>query len=456
MKNWHGISAELSSYQKQLEQGWRQLSEQEIVDRIWRKDHTVWKESPHEITNRLGWLDSPRLMKSAVSDINSFINELHAEGFTQALLLGMGGSSLAPEVFSKTFESEKAGIALKVLDSTDPGAVLEKARFARSGKTIFIVSTKSGGTVETISFMKYFYRMIADSYGSAGAGDFFTAITDAGSGLESMARALKYRKIFINNPEIGGRYSALSYFGLVPAALTGVDIDKLLERADELAQKTRHGSDDSAAALGVIMGTLALLGRDKVTLKLTSGVRYFGSWIEQLIAESTGKEGKGILPVDSEPPVQTDYYGPDRLFVYIKLQNETDYDRDFGNIAAAGHPVIELALQDKYDLGSEFFRWELATVIAGYFLKINPFDQPNVESAKKLATQKVTEFGEQGKLVKPANALILDDLTVYSPLQADSLQKLLGAFFNLAQKGDLYSLRLRINDIRSYLRASSD
>ncbi|HDP99714.1 MAG TPA: glucose-6-phosphate isomerase [bacterium] len=343
------------------------------------------------------------------------------------MLLGMGGSSLAPEVFRLTFGVKEGYLDLQVLDSTMPGAVLNISRNIDPAKTLFIVSTKSGGTVETISFMKYFYNLTIKKVGEKNIGSHFIAITDPSSGLEAMAKELKFRKIFLNDPNIGGRYSALSYFGLVPAGLIGVDLKKLLDRAQTMVCNSEgcncpvHG-DNTAAQLGAVMGELAYQGRDKLTLIMSPKIAPFGAWTEQLIAESTGKEDRGILPVDGESLLEPAVYGNDRLFVEMKFDQDPTYDEKVAALKNAGHPVVTLHLNDEYDLGGEFFRWEMATAIAGYFLKINPFDQPNVEAAKNLAREMVAAYQEQGKLPEQEPSFISDNIAVFSDKKAKNLK----------------------------------
>ncbi len=383
----------------EIEAGLLNLAENKIIDRIWDLDHTVWKPDPAEITNRLGWLSIIYAMHKESPRMQALANDLQREGYTDVLLLGMGGSSLAPEVFSHTFDT--TGLILSVLDSTDPGSVLAAAEKLNLQKALFIVATKSGGTVETLSFFKYFYNQFVDVLGEDDAGEHFVAITDPGSKLVDIADRYKFRETFQNNPNIGGRYSALSFFGLVPAALIGINVPKLLQRAKAMADlcgAETPVSENPGAVLGTILGKLALMGRDKVTFVASPAIADFPNWVEQLIAESTGKEGKGILPVVGEPLGSPDVYGGDRVFVYLKIADDTTFDADLKTLEEAGYPVLELALVDIYDLGGQFFVWEIATIIASYFLEINPFDQPNVESAKVLARQMVTAYSETGIL----------------------------------------------------------
>ena len=435
-----GYTASLGADQSNVDRALMEIKNQKIITRIWRHDHTVWKPDPAEITNRLGWLHIPEKMAEILPNIQSFVDELRHEGYTHALLMGMGGSSLAPEVFRFTFGVREGYLDLAVLDSTDPGAVSSFSEKLDPLKTLYIASTKSGGTVETLSFLKYFFNQTIDAVGDQNAGQHFIAITDPGSGLEKLAKKLNFRKIFLNDPNIGGRYSALSYFGLVPAALIGVDVSRLLDRAITMACNNEGcncpiAGNNSGAWLGTIVGEFALSGRDKLTLILSPDISHFGSWVEQLIAESTGKEGKGILPVDGETLLTPDAYADDRLFVYLRLEGNGTYDEKVKHLDKAGHPVVQIHLRDIYDLGGEFFRWEIATAIAGYRLGINPFDQPNVESAKVSARQILSAYQKEGKLPELAPTLTSEGIAVYTDQQVASLKEALWRFLSQVETG---------------------
>lgn len=405
------LTFSLGGYQSSVNRSLLEVREKRVMERIWERDYTVWKSEPKEITNRLGWLESPAVMCEHAAHFRAFVDAIKAEGFEQVLLLGMGGSSLAPEVFSKIFGNAKTGLAkgLSVLDSTDPQAVLAAEKSLDLTKTLFIVSTKSGGTVETFSFFKYFYNRVAERVGAEKAGRHFIAITDPGSRLADVAAQYCFRETFLNDPNVGGRYSALTYFGLIPAALVGVDVERLLDRAQVMTCNTDGcncpvDGNNFGGQLGTVIGELAKAGRDKLTFVLSPKIESFGDWVEQLIAESTGKEGKGILPVVGEPLGSPDVYGDDRVFVYLKLAGDSTHDEKIQALENAGHPVIRLLLDDAYDLGGQFFLWEMATAVAGARLGINPFDQPNVEAAKILARKMVAEFTEKGRLPKSESA----------------------------------------------------
>jgi len=401
-----------------------------IISRIWDRDHTVWKPDPTEIANRLGWLDSPFAVPGKLGEIDEVAEEIRSAGYTHALLLGMGGSSLAPEVFATVFGRAAAGVELSVLDSTDPDAVMAQASRLDSRTCFYIAATKSGGTIETMSLVKHFYRRTCRAVGAAAAGDHFISITDPGSGLADLSADLGFRHTFVNDPDIGGRYSALSLFGLVPARLVGVDVDRLLQVSRAAAAESTGKRDNAAAVLGAFMGAGATNSRDKLTLLTSPAVAPLGTWVEQLVAESTGKEGKGIVPVNGEPVGPPQAYGDDRLFVYTRLQDDDSMDAEIEALKAAGHPVLQMDLVDEYDLGGELFRWEIATAVAGHCLQINPFDQPDVEAAKVLARSMTEAFLDSGSLPAQDPDLVDGDFVLYGTDQG-SLGGALRAFLNV-------------------------
>ncbi len=386
------LSARLGAYQAVVDDELVRLKENRVMARLRAHDHTLWKDEPTEITNRLGWLDIARSMRAKVPQLEAAAQAVRDDGYTHALLLGMGGSSLAPHVLRQAFGVKAGYLDLAVLDSTDPGAVLFWANRLDLRKTLFIVSTKSGGTVETLSFFKFFYNRVSEAVGRAQAGAHFVAITDPGSKLQDLANEYDFRVTLLNDPNIGGRYSALSYFGLFPAALIGVDLRRLLDCA------LAADGDRNGAQLGAMLGALARAGRDKLTLVASPQIAAFGDWVEQLIAESTGKEGQGILPVVGEPLGEPEVYGADRLFVSLNLDGDDTWEEALSRLQQAGFPAIQVRLRNVYDLGEQFFLWQIATATSGHILGINPFDQPNVESAKKLARQMVAEYTARGTL----------------------------------------------------------
>lgn len=446
LADWNFQTFHLGDYQNAVDAALEDLKTNRIMSRIWTHDHTVWKSEPDEITNRLGWLNIADRMIEMVPRLESLVNGVRADGYTHALLLGMGGSSLAPEVFRETFGVANGYLDLAVLDSTDPGAVLAYAEQLDPRRTLFLVSTKSGGTVETLSFFKFFYNRVVNAVGPEEAGAHFVAITDPGSKLETIAHQHHFRATFLNDPTIGGRYSALSYFGLVPAALIGVDLVTLLDRAIMMACNCDYcncpvDGDNNGARLGAVMGELAKAGRDKLTLITSPAITGFGNWLEQLIAESTGKKGKGILPVMSEPVGSPAFYGPDRLFVYVKVAGDSTHDLAVDALKAAGYPVVHIQLDDLYDLGGQFFLWEMATAVAGHRLGINPFDQPNVEAAKVLARQMVSTYQETGKLPALMPQLQHDGIAVYGDVDGSTPGEMLRAFLDQAQPGAYIALQ---------------
>ncbi|MBA2504763.1 MAG: bifunctional transaldolase/phosoglucose isomerase [Thermoleophilaceae bacterium] len=381
----------------------KQSEDEEVARRVWRKDETLWGGPGPEIGNRLGWLTVADNMLEAAPELRSWAESVAGEGYTDAVLCGMGGSSLAPEVFRLSYGEIPGALNLHVLDSTDSGAIKAVEDAIDLDKTLFIVSTKSGGTIETLSLYKHFRAKIDD-------GQHFVAVTDPGSGLEKLAEEQDFRRIFLADPNIGGRYSALTHFGIVPAALMGVDVEAVLNRALVAEQNCAHyGStaDNSGLWLGLAMGELAREGRDKVTFFVSQPIEGFSLWVEQLIAESTGKEGKGILPVAGEPIGAPEAYGDDRVFVYLRNGDEPDEDTDakVKALADAGHPTVTLTTEGgPSDLGRIFFFAEFAVAVSGWVLGINAFNQPNVQEAKD-ATNKVLEgYESSGSLPDVADA----------------------------------------------------
>ncbi len=434
LANWQRQTASLGSYQELVDEAVAEMEADRVTARIWTHDHTLWKPKPTEIFNRLGWLHIAGVMIESVPQLRQLAQSVRAAGYTYALHMGMGGSSLAPEVFRKTFGVKEGYLDLAVLDSTDPGAVLAFAEQLNPARTLFTVATKSGTTAETLSFFRFFYNRVADAVGADRAGEHFVAITDPNTHLASLAKRHGFRATFLNEPNIGGRYSALSYFGLVPAALIGVDVPLLLSRAMAAtcgSEPCVTMRENPSARLGAILGELAKAGRDKLTLLVSPAVSGFGDWVEQLIAESTGKEGKGIVPVVREPLGPPEVYGDDRLFVHIRLESEQTDDTAVSVLEEAGHPVVRLKLADRYDLGWQFFIWEFATAVAGHRLDINPFDQPNVEAAKMLARQMVAEYTETGTLPAGESA----------PLAKEALDQ----FLDQAQPGDYVALQAYVH-----------
>jgi glucose-6-phosphate isomerase len=410
-----------------------------IAARVWQRDATLWKTEPAhvaEISNRLGWLTVASTMRARVAELRAFAAEIKRARFKSVVLCGMGGSSLCVEVLRDVIGSARGYPQLFVLDSTDPATLRALARKINPKKTLFIIASKSGGTLETLSHYKFFSaRAPAQN---------FIAITDAGSGLHQLALEKKFRRVFENPADIGGRFSALSYFGLVPAALMGMDVAKLLDRAEAMVRAS--GADIPAEEnpgewLGVALATLAQKGRDKVTFIAPRNLAAFGAWAEQLIAESTGKEGKGIVPVDGEPLGKPRAYRADRVFVSLQLGKTRDakIERALTALEKIGHPILRVQLRDAYDLGAEFFRWEFATAVACALLGVNAFDQPNVEEAKVNARKMLTADR------RPLTAAPIwenNQFAIYSTekIAAKNLRDALRAFCALARPGDYLAL----------------
>lgn len=417
-----GVSAQLGEFSSFVETALTEMERARIVERIWEKDHRLWKPDPREIVDRLGWLQVPEQMQERVGSLQGFARSIRDAGFQYVVLLGMGGSSLGPEVLRRTFGSARGYPMLLVLDSTVPGAVRQVARAIRPQRTLFIVASKSGGTIEVMSLFAYFWNTVKRARGND-AGDQFVAITDPGTGLQELAQDRGFRTVFTNPPDIGGRYSVLSYFGLVPAALLGLDLERLLARGMEMARACgphHSGQQNPGAHLGVVMGTLAQAGRDKVTIITSPSVESFGLWAEQLLAESTGKEGKGLIPIANEPMVAPDAYGQDRLFVYLRVDGDANSETDLHvrALERAGCPVVRLTLRDQYDLAAEFYRWEFATAVAGHYLGIHPFDQPNVQESKEntgLILNRIRAGGQVPAI--PVNGKVSDLLAKAAPGQ---------------------------------------
>lgn len=378
------------------------LEKEQIVARIWRKDHTVWKPDPTELANRLGWLDVADRILADAEELESFVADAQTAGFSDAVVLGMGGSSLAPEVFRRSFRPRRGFLRLHVLDSTVPGWVAALTRRLDLARTLFVVSSKSGGTIEVMSFFKHFWNLVVQEHG-AHAGEHFVAVTDAGTSLQALAAERGFRRVFANDPNIGGRYSVQSYFGMLPAALMGLDVRQMLGRVQLMMGTCAPANSlnaNAGATLGAALGAMALAKRDKLALIISPSIASFGLWAEQLVAESTGKEGKGILPIALEPPAPPKAYGADRLFAYVRLSGDDNAatDRHAAALERSGHLVLRTDLDDRYALASEFFRWEFATAVAGALLGIQPFDQPNVQESKDNTAAVLATVRESGQM----------------------------------------------------------
>lgn len=387
-----------------------------IPARIWDRDHTLWSEDPSEIADRLGWLDAPLSMLSELDALDRFACEVRAQGIAHVILLGMGGSSLGPEVLGRCLAASRpdanpAFPELIVLDSTIPARIRTVAGSIDPARTLFLVSSKSGTTIEPNMLYCYFRRIVEDAVGAERAGNSFVAITDSGTPLDELAQRDSFRRVFRNPPEIGGRYSVLSLFGLVPAALIGFDTRRLLRSA--IAVRSACGldvpaSENAGASLGAAIADHARAGRDKLTILTSPALDSFGLWAEQLIAESLGKTGRGVIPVVGEPIGAFDRPSDDRLFAYLKLAgDDSDTDALADRIASQNLPLIHFSIDDVADLGGEFYRWQFATATAGALLGVHPFDQPDVQRAKDFTENALRQFEKDGVApgVEPQSSL---------------------------------------------------
>ncbi len=440
-------------YGQQIVATWQQLDEDQFAARLWRKDPTLWKkEAAHQsiIRDALGWLTVPEMMAEQVPALREFADEVRAR-FVDVVLLGMGGSSLCPEVFGRTFYSERGYPRLHVLDSTVPAELRALEKKIDIARTLFVVSSKSGATVETLSHCAYFLEQVKERKGSL-AGRSFVAITDAGTPLEKLALDQGFRRTFTNPRDIGGRYSALSYFGLVPGAIIGMDLGTLLDRAIRMQHSSAgciRSEANAGVSLGAALGALHKGGRDKITFVVSPPIATFGLWLEQLIAESTGKESTGLVPICDEPVGLPEHYGNDRVFAYLKLEGGADpvHDSAVDELERSGAPVIRISLADRIDLGDEFMRWEIATAAAGAILKINPFDQPNVQESKDNTGRLLTDFEKSGRLPNPGPVAEHGILSLYCPPSirnslgnGSDFDALLRGFLKLARAGDYFAI----------------
>jgi transaldolase/glucose-6-phosphate isomerase len=426
----------LGNYRSAVDARLAQFAEEGFGRRMWAKDPTLWSPDPvPDLTDRLGWLQLPETALGTLADLERFTAAVRADGIEHAVVLGMGGSSLAPEVFARTFGHRSGWPELSVLDSTHPDAVAALADRLDPLKCLFLVSSKSGGTTETMSYFYTFWDRVKRALAAGGAagdpGKHFVAITDPGTSLEKLAKERGFRAVFAAPSDVGGRYSALTPFGLVPAALAGVDLAALLARAQGAAAASGPAvpavpaATDPGLLLGAALGELARAGRDKLTFWTSPAIQSFPDWLEQLIAESTGKDGKGIVPVAGEPLGTIDAYGDDRFFVALEVAGEEAEDLGLATLLAAlegrGHPVARITLADPLDLGREMFRWEVAVAAAGAVLGIHPFNQPDVEFAKVLAKQAMNEAGAAGAAGAEAKTVDVSDAAALAAGLADLL-----------------------------------
>ena len=436
----------LGSYGELADRGMQQLLEADAVRRIWERDPSLWKQDAahqSEIAQRLGWLTVAGAMREQLTNLKDFAREAVEAGIRHVVLCGMGGSSLCPELFRLVFGSAPGHPLLWVLDTTDPVAIARVAQLAEPNDSLYLISSKSGSTIEVDSLFRFFFQRAQERLGDR-AGAAFVAVTDPGTSLERLAAERHFRGVFLNPPDIGGRYSALSLFGLVPAALIGLDLDLLLDGAERMARACGASvppNDNPGLRLGAILGGAALAGRDKLTLLTSPRLAPFGLWVEQLIAESTGKEGKGIVPIAGEPLLAPESYGDDRLFVCTRLEGDEneELDRFVTALEGAGHPVMTMGLADPLELGAEFFRWEFATALAGVLLGIDPFDQPNVQESKENTLRLLDIYRQSGELPEETPDLTLGELRLYGTSEG-TVERALATFFGQARPGDYVAL----------------
>jgi transaldolase/glucose-6-phosphate isomerase len=447
------MEASLGGYEADVQAIIKRSESEQWTRKICRKDATLWKEEECQqviIKNSLGWVTVPDQLNEATDELTAFSARIRGEGFKDVMLLGMGGSSLCPEVFRRTFGNIPGFPELRVLDSTDPATILAFEAAVDLPNTIFVVASKSGTTIEPLMFYKYFINEMRKVKGER-AGENFVAITDPSTLMEAMATGDRFRRIFLNPSDIGGRYSALSYFGMVPAALQGLDIKTLLDRAERAMHACAPAvpaADNPAVRLGAIIGALAKAGRDKLTISTDPEISSLGLWIEQLVAESTGKEGKGILPVAGETLGAPEVYGDDRLFIHIAVgMMDPEAENRLRAIEAAGHPVVRRVMNDTLDLGEEFYIWEMATAISGVVLGINPFDQPNVQESKDNTKLLLEDFKRDGHLPEQTLAVegrglkvYCDDETIQALGKNPTIESFIAAHLRRVKPGDYIAM----------------
>jgi transaldolase/glucose-6-phosphate isomerase len=438
---------ELVEYDLRVSERLVELEDGQFPRRLWRRDAGLWRadrESQLAIHNALGWLHLAEKMEQRHDELQDFAAEVKRAGFRRVIYMGMGGSSLAPLVFQQSFEPREGGLPLTVLDSTDPATILAVGRKIGLKDTLFIVASKSGTTAEVRALEEYFYDKLKGLKGQR-AGENFVAVTDFGSPLAELASERHYRRVFLDVPHVGGRYSALSYVGLLPAALMGLDVEELLLRSLRMVHACSPCvpvDKNPGVELGVVLGELAAQGRDKVTFFLSKDIAALGMWLEQLLAESTGKDNTGLIPVVGEPLGGLEVYGDDRLFVTIRLQNDQKRASDarLATLRDAGHPVVTIRMEDPLDLGQEFFRWEIATATAGAILGVNPFDQPDVQESKDATNRLLERLQEEGHLPEEEPAVVQGHLQIYGPRGTHDVAGTLARLFAEAHPGDYVAL----------------
>jgi transaldolase / glucose-6-phosphate isomerase len=438
------LAGTLQAQAKEVADDWRSGGK---VNRLWQRDKSLWTNADED--RWLGWLDS--VGADQIKNFEVFADEVHREQFKDVLLIGMGGSSLGPEVLAETFGQKDGWPRLRIIDSTVPAQIEAIDATLDLGRTLFIVSSKSGSTTEPNALKDYFYKRVADTVGAGKTGRHFVAITDPGSSLEKTAKADGFRQIFFGVPSIGGRYSVLSPFGLVPAAAAGINVARFVASAQAMMRSCGPGvppADNPGVALGIALGVAGREGRDKVTLFASPSLASFGAWAEQLIAESTGKNGKALIPVDGEPIGPPDVYGGDRIFIDLTLDKEAGgaHQTKLTALERAGHPVIRIAHNSAEDIGQEFFRFEIATAVAGAIMGINPFDQPDVEASKIKTRELTSAFEKSGALPAETPALSTSAADIYTDAANANALRAAGAGNSVESWLKAHFARLRAGD----------
>jgi len=429
--------------------------------RLWRRDPSLWTSDPKAqaiVRDGLGWLHVAEKLEENLDDLAAFATEVRAAGFRHVLHMGMGGSSLAPLVVARTFPRTADGLAISVLDTTDPATIVAMERDLSLEETLFIVASKSGTTAEPLAFGDYFFAKLEALRGSR-AGEHFVAITDPGTPLAALGRQRKFRRVFLNFTDVGGRYSALTYVGIVPAALAGVDVAAVLDRAQHMGQACAGcvgTPENPGVTLGAAIGEMARQGRDKVTLIVSPSIASLGMWLEHLLAESTGKNGTGVLPIQGESLGDPDVYGADRLFAYLRLGTvppDDPIEVGVNALVRAGHPVVTIQIDDLLDLGQEFFRWEIATATAGAVLRINAFDQPNVQESKDNTNRLLEAVQTHGRLPEETPALTEGSLSVYAHHAEKTVAGTLARFLAQRRDGDYIAIMAYVSENPEHDRA---
>lgn len=442
------ITYELLSFDEAVKNRLSSLEREHINERLWNRDATLWKDdrkSAEKISESLGWMDTPSRMTPVLPEIIELVRKVRSDGYSHVIVLGMGGNTLASLVFARTFGTGKNGLELSIIDTTDPAEIQRVEQKASLRETLFIVASKSGVEAETSALAEYFYNKLKAING-VNPGNHFVAITDRGTPLAEKARGLHYRQIFLNFEGIASHFSALSYFGMVPAALMGLDVEDLLGRAvrmQQICQTHNTPSENPAIRLGAIMGEMAIQNRNKLTIVLPDSLSTLGLWLEQLIAEGTGKEGKGILPITGEL-LEPSLYRDDRLFVYLHLQGEhqPEITGKLQQLTKAGHPLVSIAVESMSDIAGEFYRWEMAVAVAGSIIGVNVFDQPNVEESKERTNQILGKYEKEGALPVMDPAITEGKLTFFTYRNKfDNALALLDTFMNAEHVGDYLAIQ---------------